>query len=82
MCPKIFNLQARNPGKLTYNSTLKASRPKIRKMFQSKSKDQKRPTSELNNQAFLLGLFILYWSSVDWMRPIHIGEGNLLFLVY
>ena len=29
----------------------------------------------------LLSLVVLFWSSIDWMRPTHIREGNLLFSV-
>ena len=27
-------------------------------------------------------LFVIFRPSTDWMRPTHIGEGNLLYSVY
>jgi len=84
---KPKNLQTvrwRDPEKLTCSSHPKASRFKTQKepMLRSNTKDQERPTSQLNSQAFLLGLFILVRSLVDWMKPTHTGESNLLYSVY
>lgn len=31
---------------------------------------------------FLTSLFILFRCSIDWMRPTHVGEGNLLYSAY
>lgn len=31
---------------------------------------------------FLLGFFVLFKTSTDWIRPTHIREKNLLYLVY
>ena len=70
------------------SSSLKASsleNPK-KQMFQSQSKGQKRTMSPImqsdKRSSLLLSLFILFRSSIDWMRPTHTAEGNLLYSGY
>ena len=72
------------PRKADSSSSSKAIRHKTQKnqCFSPRSKDQKRPTSQLNSQAFFLSFFVLFRSSVDWTRSTHIREGNVLYSVY
>ena len=40
-----------------------------------------RPEAKGVHASFLC-LFVLFWSSTDWMLPTHSGEGNLLYSIY
>lgn len=54
-------------------------------MFQSESRGWKRPVLQLKQPGrrsfFFLSLFVLFKSPADWMEPIHIRAGHLLYSV-
>lgn len=65
-------------------SSLKANRHETQEpLFRSKSKVQKRCMSPGRQSSLSLNVFVIVWSSVDWMRPTHIwGRQFALLSLY
>ena len=83
---KIWGWQSGEPGDLMRRSSLKAIRLKTQEepVFQSESKGQKRPMlgdKPSNRSSLSLSLFVLVKSLIDWLSPIYIRKGDLLYSV-
>ena len=69
------------------NNIQKSVDLKPRKMSQVETEDGEKMEVPAQRQqgkknSSLIILFALFSSSMDWMRPTHIGESNLLYSVY
>ena len=89
--PRICSWQAGDPEKtVVFRSSLRASRLQTHDapIFHFEFEGKRRMSQAINEsvkqsgrrRSFFLSLFVLFWSSTDWVRPTHRLGNNLLYL--